>query len=93
MSEIREEAIVARTAEGDTGGPDGWSRAFALWNGVHEKIEAFRKGFYLNPNVEWARTKTVEFTAQRRWEGFWIGVASGIAASAVLAALAWLVTR
>ena len=93
MAKIADDAITARTAEGDTGGPDGWSRAFALWNIVYQQIETFHRKFYLSPHVDWARSKTVEFTVQRRWEGVWIGVASGIVGSCLFAAAAWFLTR
>jgi hypothetical protein len=93
MSEIRADSVEARDSEGDTGGVDGWNKAFALWGAVYQKMEKFHRDFYLNPNIEWARTKTSDFTSKRRWEGFWIGVASGVVGSGIFAAIVWLATR
>ena len=90
MSEIREDSVMARVSEGDTAHANGWNKAFSLWGAVYQKIERFHKDFYLNPNVDWASRKTEEFTGRRRREMFWIGVASGVTASAILCAICWL---
>lgn len=93
MSEIRNDSIAARTAEGDTCGTDGWNRAFSVWNDAHQKIQRFVTEFYLNPNVDWARRKTTEFSKKRRWEGFWLGLASAVAGAVVYEFIVWLVAR
>ena len=92
MSEIRADSVAARTSEGDTAGADGWNKAFSLWGAVYQKMERFHGNFYLNPNIDWASRKTAEFTGKRRWEGFWIGVASGVAASAIVGVVCWLIS-
>lgn len=89
MSEIRADSVAARASEGDTAGADGWNRAFSQWGTVYQKMERFHKDFYLNPNVDWATRKTAEFTGKRRWEGFGIGVA----ASAIVGIVGWLISR
>ncbi len=86
MSKIRVDSIAARTAEGDNSGADGWNKAFDLWNKVNQQIERFHNEFFLNPNVEWARRKTAKFTWKQRLEGF----ALGVAASALVALLTWI---
>jgi hypothetical protein len=91
MSEIRVESIAARDSEGDTRGSDGWGKAFDLWAGVFQKIERFNSEFYLNPNVEWAKTKMSEMDSKRWWMAFWCGFASSIAATVVLGILGWLI--
>ncbi|NLS95065.1 MAG: hypothetical protein GXX96_23150 [Planctomycetaceae bacterium] len=87
MAEIRRDAIDARMAEGNTSAPESWSDAFNLWDKVHANCEKFNQEFYLNDKVEWARKKTQEFTSRRRWEGFGIGVA----ASAVVTLVWWMI--
>ena len=92
MSEIRVESIAARDSEGDTRGSDGWGKAFDLWGGVFQKIERFNREFYLNPNVDWARTKTSEFDSRRLHAAFWIGVASSAAVAIAVGLLGWLIS-
>jgi hypothetical protein len=83
ISEIRQAVIDARTAEGDSSGQNGWTGAFDAWVAADEKMQRFWMDYYLNPSVEWARRKTIEFNWKRRLEGLLLGVFGSLIAAAV----------
>jgi hypothetical protein len=92
IAEIREEANVARFAEGDSRDEESWHKAYDLWVPVYVKCMQFDEMFYLNKKVDWARTKMHERGTREKWqlrrEGFLVGIASSVAA----ALLIWLIS-
>jgi hypothetical protein len=60
---IKQEAIHARQQEGNSGNDDEDSiKAFDLWEPVFNKCVTFEKTYYLNENLDWASTKSKQYT-------------------------------
>jgi hypothetical protein len=88
IAEIREEANIARLAEGDSRDEESWHTAYDLWVPVYVKCMRFDEQFFLNKKVNWARTKMHEHSTREKWrqriEGFVIGLVTGV--------IVWLVS-
>lgn len=79
--QIRDKAIIARTAEGDTRKPEDWHRVFELWQEVAVDCHHFESEYYLNNNVEWAKKKFLWKKFKEYFIGFSLGVCASILAS------------
>ena len=82
---IRKDATAARRHEGDR----NWVSVFERWDIVFKNSQRLHHDFYLNKHVDWARRKQRQLTRRQWWTAFALGVASSLAAAAVLVAVRW----
>lgn len=92
FGEIRDGAVAARKAEGDTRLDSSRVYAFDLWVPVYEKCIAFQTGYFRSSKVDWARKHTRKVRWRDRWERVVIGFLTGVVTTLIMRDLIpWIV--